>query len=170
MLLFLVVGPAHGGKVRQRSPFCRPLSSPLLCRGCCSASCSPGWRCWGRRASCSCSSCWPPCQAAPGASPVTMLLVAALYLGDQIYAILFVQDNVANFMHIVGGGVRHRLRLLQRLCPAPPPQALRPAKVTLLFQGPAIQKRLAENPAAFHSQNRQFCLLFFGHPAGIMHT
>ena len=32
-----------------------------------------------------------------------MLLVAALYLGDQVYAILFVQDNVANFMHIVGG-------------------------------------------------------------------
>ena len=74
-----------------------------------------------------------------GGIPVTMLLVAALYLGDQIYAILFVQDNVANFMHIVGGGVRHRLRLLQRLCPAPPPQALRPAKVTLLSQGPAIQ-------------------------------
>ena len=38
-----------------------------------------------------------------GGIPVTMLLVAALYLGDQIYAILFVQDNVANFMHIVGG-------------------------------------------------------------------
>ncbi len=27
----------------------------------------------------------------------------ALYLGDQIYSILFVRDNVANFMHIVGG-------------------------------------------------------------------
>ena len=38
-----------------------------------------------------------------GGIPVTMLLVAALYLGDQVYAILFVQDNVANFMHIVGG-------------------------------------------------------------------
>ena len=38
-----------------------------------------------------------------GGIPVTMLLVAALYLGDQIYAILFVKDNVANFMHIVGG-------------------------------------------------------------------
>ena len=38
-----------------------------------------------------------------GGIPVTMLLVAALYLGDQIYAILFVRDNVANFMHIVGG-------------------------------------------------------------------
>ena len=38
-----------------------------------------------------------------GGIPVTMLLVAALYLGDQIYAILFVRDNVANFMYIVGG-------------------------------------------------------------------
>ena len=32
-----------------------------------------------------------------------MLLVAALYLGQQVYDIIFVHDNVANFMHIVGG-------------------------------------------------------------------
>ena len=32
-----------------------------------------------------------------------MLLVAALYLGQQVYNIIFVHDNVANFMHIVGG-------------------------------------------------------------------
>lgn len=32
-----------------------------------------------------------------------MLLVAALYLGQQVYDIVFVHDNVANFMHIVGG-------------------------------------------------------------------
>ncbi len=38
-----------------------------------------------------------------GGIPVTMLLVAALYLGQQIYDIIFVRDNVANFMHIVGG-------------------------------------------------------------------
>ena len=38
-----------------------------------------------------------------GGIPLTMLLVAALYLGDQIYDALFVRDNVANFMHIVGG-------------------------------------------------------------------
>lgn len=38
-----------------------------------------------------------------GGIPVTMLLVAALYLGEQVYDILFVRDNVANFMHIVGG-------------------------------------------------------------------
>ena len=34
---------------------------------------------------------------------MTMLLVAALYLGQQVYDIIFVHDNVANFMHIVGG-------------------------------------------------------------------
>ena len=38
-----------------------------------------------------------------GGIPVTMLLVAALYLGEQVYDIIFVRDNVANFMHIVGG-------------------------------------------------------------------
>ncbi len=38
-----------------------------------------------------------------GGIPVTMLLVAALYLGDQVYSALFVRDDVANFMHIVGG-------------------------------------------------------------------
>jgi len=38
-----------------------------------------------------------------GGIPVTMLLVAALYLGQQVYDVLFVHDNVANFMHIVGG-------------------------------------------------------------------
>ena len=38
-----------------------------------------------------------------GGIPVTMLLVAALYLGQQVYDIIFAHDNVANFMHIVGG-------------------------------------------------------------------
>ena len=38
-----------------------------------------------------------------GRIPVTMLLVALLYLGQEVYSILFVQDNVANFMHLVGG-------------------------------------------------------------------
>ena len=38
-----------------------------------------------------------------GRIPVTLLLVAVLYLGQEIYSIFFVQDNVANFMHLVGG-------------------------------------------------------------------
>ena len=38
-----------------------------------------------------------------GGVPITLLLVGALYLSQQIYDILFVTDNVANFMHIVGG-------------------------------------------------------------------
>ena len=32
-----------------------------------------------------------------------LVLVAALYAGQEISSILFVRDNVANFMHIVGG-------------------------------------------------------------------
>ena len=38
-----------------------------------------------------------------GQIPITLILVAALYLGQQVYSIVFVRDNVANFMHIVGG-------------------------------------------------------------------
>lgn len=38
-----------------------------------------------------------------GRVPLTLLLVAALYLGQEVYAALFVEDNVANFMHICGG-------------------------------------------------------------------
>lgn len=38
-----------------------------------------------------------------GGIPITLFLVGALYLSQQVYDILFVQDNVANFMHIVGG-------------------------------------------------------------------
>lgn len=38
-----------------------------------------------------------------GAIPLTLLLVAALYLGQQVYDMIFVQDQIANFMHIVGG-------------------------------------------------------------------
>ena len=38
-----------------------------------------------------------------GGIPITLILVGALYLSQQVYDILFVQDNAANFMHIVGG-------------------------------------------------------------------
>ena len=38
-----------------------------------------------------------------GKIPLTLLLVGALYLGQEIYSIVFVNDSVANFMHIVGG-------------------------------------------------------------------
>lgn len=38
-----------------------------------------------------------------GRIPITLLLVGVLYLAQQIEGMLFVQDNVANFMHIIGG-------------------------------------------------------------------
>lgn len=41
--------------------------------------------------------------ARSGQIPITLILVAVMYLGQEIYSILFVDDNVANLMHIVGG-------------------------------------------------------------------
>lgn len=38
-----------------------------------------------------------------GRIPITLILVAVLYLGQELYAILFIRDNVANLMHIIGG-------------------------------------------------------------------
>lgn len=38
-----------------------------------------------------------------GRIPLTMIFVAVLYLGQEVSAMLFVRDNVANFMHIIGG-------------------------------------------------------------------
>lgn len=39
-----------------------------------------------------------------GRIPLTLVLVAAVYMGQEIYSALFVPSNVANFMHLVGGG------------------------------------------------------------------
>lgn len=38
-----------------------------------------------------------------GRIPLTLILVAVLYLGDEIRSALLVQDNIAHFMHLVGG-------------------------------------------------------------------
>ncbi|MEG2097715.1 MAG: rhomboid family intramembrane serine protease [Pseudoflavonifractor sp.] len=38
-----------------------------------------------------------------GSIPLTLILVGLLYLGQEVYSALFVQNNVANFMHLVGG-------------------------------------------------------------------
>jgi membrane associated rhomboid family serine protease len=38
-----------------------------------------------------------------GSIPLTLVLVAVIYLGQEVYSGLFVQDNVAHFMHLVGG-------------------------------------------------------------------
>ena len=45
----------------------------------------------------------PSLEERYGGIPITLILVGAPYLSQQVYDILFVQDNVANFMHIVGG-------------------------------------------------------------------
>lgn len=38
-----------------------------------------------------------------GKIPLTLIFVAILYLGREVYEMIFVQDRIANFMHIVGG-------------------------------------------------------------------
>lgn len=38
-----------------------------------------------------------------GKIPLTLVLVALLYLGQEVYSMVFIKDSVANFMHIVGG-------------------------------------------------------------------
>lgn len=40
-----------------------------------------------------------------GKVPVTFMLVAIIYIGQQVYDGIFVQDNVSNLTHILGGGV-----------------------------------------------------------------
>lgn len=40
-----------------------------------------------------------------GKVPITFLLVAILYIGEQIYSGIFIQDNVSNLTHIIGGFV-----------------------------------------------------------------
>lgn len=38
-----------------------------------------------------------------GCIPLTFILVAVMYLGEQIYDGIFIQDNVSNLTHILGG-------------------------------------------------------------------
>ncbi len=38
-----------------------------------------------------------------GTIPLTFILVAILYIGDNIYSAIFIKDNVSNFSHILGG-------------------------------------------------------------------
>lgn len=38
-----------------------------------------------------------------GEIPLTFLLVAALYLGQQVYDGIFIRDNISNLSHIIGG-------------------------------------------------------------------
>ena len=38
-----------------------------------------------------------------GTIPLTFILVAFLYIGENIYSALFIKDNVSNFSHILGG-------------------------------------------------------------------
>ena len=38
-----------------------------------------------------------------GEIPVTVILVAVIFLGQQVYEGLFLRDNVSNLSHVLGG-------------------------------------------------------------------
>lgn len=38
-----------------------------------------------------------------GEIPITFILVAAIFIGQQVYEGIAVQDNISNMAHIVGG-------------------------------------------------------------------
>ena len=40
-----------------------------------------------------------------GKIPLTFILVAAIYIGEQVYDVFFTQDNVSHLTHILGGMV-----------------------------------------------------------------
>lgn len=40
-----------------------------------------------------------------GSIPITLILVAVIYIGGQIYDGIFIKDNVSNLTHILGGAV-----------------------------------------------------------------
>ena len=37
--------------------------------------------------------------------PVTVILVALIFLGEQVYEGIFIRDNVSNLSHVLGGFV-----------------------------------------------------------------
>lgn len=51
-----------------------------------------------------------------GTIPVTLILVALIYIGEQIYSGIFVQDNVSHLTHILGGGVGAGLGFVMHKC------------------------------------------------------
>ena len=40
-----------------------------------------------------------------GGIPVTVILVALIFLGEQVYDGIFIRDNVSNLSHVLGGFV-----------------------------------------------------------------
>ena len=103
MLLLLVIGPPMEEKNMAAAPCSRAFCSRRSSRAFCSVCSSPIPPCWGLPGIVFMLIMLASLSGFSGGIPVTMLLVAALYLGQQVYDIIFAHDNVANFMHIVGG-------------------------------------------------------------------
>ena len=95
-------GPAHGGKIRQH-PLLKGIVLTALVTGVLQCVLFPRTGLLGASGIVFMLIMLSSLAGFSGGIPVTMLLVAALYFGQQVYDILLVHDNVANFMHIVGG-------------------------------------------------------------------
>lgn len=102
MLLFLVIGPPMEEKYGS-IPLLKAILLTALVSGVLQCLLFPGVGLLGASGIVFMLIMLSSLAGGDGGIPVTMLLVAALYLGQQFYDALFVRDNVANFMHIVGG-------------------------------------------------------------------
>lgn len=103
MVLLLVVGPPLEEKYGSRTLLLGILSTALI-SGLLQVVLSPGVRLLGASGivfMLIMLSSLAGMKA--GTIPLTLILVAVLYLGQEVYAIFFVRDNVAHFMHLVGG-------------------------------------------------------------------
>lgn len=104
MLLLLVVGPPLEEKYGSRTLLAAILLTALI-SGLLQFFCFPGTALLGASGIVFMLIMLSSLAGARGGKiPLTLVLVALLYLGREVYSIFFVEDNVANLMHIVGGG------------------------------------------------------------------
>ncbi|MBU3818798.1 MAG: rhomboid family intramembrane serine protease [Candidatus Faecalibacterium intestinavium] len=102
MLLFLVVGPPMEEKYGS-VPLLKGILLTALVSGILQCVLFPGTALLGASGIVFMLIMLASLSGGTGGIPLTMVLVAVLYLGEQVYDAFFVRDNVANFMHIVGG-------------------------------------------------------------------
>lgn len=103
MMLFLVIGPPMEEKYGSRSLLLGILSTALL-SGVLQYLLFPGVALLGASGIVFLLIMLSSLSGGKsGTIPLTLILVALLYLGKEVYAALFVPSNTANFMHLVGG-------------------------------------------------------------------
>lgn len=103
MVLFLVIGPAMEEKYGSRTLLAGILLTALI-SGVLQCLLFPGFALLGASGILFMLILLSSLSGMrAGSIPLTLILVAVIYLGQEVYSALFVQDNVAHFMHLVGG-------------------------------------------------------------------